>query len=85
MLSIVLSADLAGYDGLDGVVYKGLARVLEQVEGGELVVRSAARGEEAELAAREGKRELFAVEGWEKAYELAEVRLPSPTACVALD
>ena len=80
VLSIVLSADLAGYDGLEAVVYGALARILEQVEGGALVVRRPGpRTAEAERAAREGRRELFAVEGWQKAFELAEVPSPPPS------
>lgn len=73
VLSIVLSADLAGYDGVEQVVYRALGKILEQVEGGELVVRSAERREEVDRAAKEGKRDMFPVDGWEKAFELAEV------------
>ncbi|KAJ7225845.1 maintenance of telomere capping protein 1 [Mycena pura] len=44
VIQVWLSHDMKGYEGIESLVYRALARIMEQVEGGDLVVN---RGEEA--------------------------------------
>ncbi|KIO21717.1 hypothetical protein M407DRAFT_80047 [Tulasnella calospora MUT 4182] len=71
VIQVTLSHDMVGYDGVETLVYRGLARVLEQVEGGDLVVN---RGQESRLKDDVlGARDLNAVEGLKAALKLSEV------------
>lgn len=62
---------MTGYEGVEGVVYRAFGRVLERVEGGELVVV------EEKLGKEEGRNErsLGTVEGWEEGLKRAQVCL----------
>ncbi|KAF7437082.1 hypothetical protein PC9H_003916 [Pleurotus ostreatus] len=73
VIQIWLSHDMRGYDGVESLVYRSLSRVLEQVEGGDLIVN---RGDESKpkTTGDEG-RELNAVEGYEAASKLAQANI----------
>ncbi|KZT74868.1 hypothetical protein DAEQUDRAFT_753566 [Daedalea quercina L-15889] len=73
VIQVWLSHDMAGYDGVESLVYRALSRILEQVEGGDLVVN---RGDESRpKEPTNGKRELNAVEGFEAALKLAQANI----------
>ncbi|KIY63667.1 hypothetical protein CYLTODRAFT_438460 [Cylindrobasidium torrendii FP15055 ss-10] len=73
VIQIWLSHDMLGYEGVETLVYRSMARILEQVEGGDLVVN---RGEESRPKDSDGKeRDLNAVEGYEAAVKLAQANL----------
>ncbi|VDB99294.1 unnamed protein product [Peniophora sp. CBMAI 1063] len=72
VLKVWLSHDLQGYDGIESLVYKSLARVMEQVEGGDLIVNKGGETKPREDAADSGKRDMHAVEGLEAALKLAQ-------------
>ncbi|KAH9835801.1 maintenance of telomere capping protein 1 [Rhodofomes roseus] len=73
VIQVWLSHDMAGYDGVESLVYRALSRILEQVEGGDLVVN---RGDEFRpKEPANGKRELNAVEGFEAALKLAQANI----------
>lgn len=73
VIQVWLSHDMKGYEGIESLVYRALARIMEQVEGGDLVVN---RGEEARpKESADSVRELGAVEGFETASKLAQANL----------
>jgi hypothetical protein len=69
LIEIHLAHPMIGYEGVEGVVYRAFGRVLERVEGGELVVV------EEKLEKEEGgkERSLGTVEGWEEGLKRAQV------------
>ncbi|KZV77557.1 hypothetical protein PENSPDRAFT_740810 [Peniophora sp. CONT] len=71
VLKVWLSHDLQGYDGIESLAYKSLARVMEQIEGGDLVVNKGGESKPKENAA-DTKRDMQAVEGLEAALKLAQ-------------
>ncbi|KAG8983345.1 hypothetical protein FRB90_006104, partial [Tulasnella sp. 427] len=73
VIEVTLSHDMIGYDGIENLVYRGFARVLEQVEGGDLVVNRGQESRPKENAL--ATRELNAVEGLNSAIKLSEVEL----------
>ncbi|CAL1696452.1 unnamed protein product [Somion occarium] len=73
VIQVWLSHDMRGYDGVESLVYRALARILEQVEGGDLVVN---RGDESKpKETSSDKRDLGAVDGYEAALKLAQANL----------
>ncbi|KAJ7169542.1 maintenance of telomere capping protein 1 [Mycena filopes] len=75
VIQVWLSHDMRGYEGIESLVYRALARIMEQVEGGDLIVN---RGEESrpkESANSDTPRDLNAVEGYEAAVKLAQANL----------
>ncbi|CCM02176.1 uncharacterized protein FIBRA_04255 [Fibroporia radiculosa] len=73
VIQVWLSHDMIGYDGVETLVYRALSRIMEQVEGGDLVVN---RGDESRpKESSDSKRELNAVEGLEAAIKLAQANL----------
>ena len=74
VIQIWLSHDMKGYEGVESLVYRALARIMEQVEGGDLVVN---RGNESRPAeGTSGKeRDMAAVEGLDTALKLAAAEL----------
>ncbi|RPD63202.1 hypothetical protein L226DRAFT_527995 [Lentinus tigrinus ALCF2SS1-7] len=73
VIQVWLSHDMQGYDGIESLVYRALSRIMEQVEGGDLVVN---RGDESRPRdATDTKRELNAVEGYDAALKLAQANL----------
>lgn len=76
VIRVWLSHDLKGYDGIQSLVYRALARILEQVEGGELIVNS---GKEIRpkdpTPGEEDLRDLALVDGYEAALKLSQANL----------
>ncbi|KDQ54747.1 hypothetical protein JAAARDRAFT_347399 [Jaapia argillacea MUCL 33604] len=74
VIQVWLSHDMQGYDGIETLVYRALARILEQVEGGDLIVN---RGDESRLkeTPSDSKREMNSVDGLDAAIKLAEANL----------
>ncbi|EMD41670.1 hypothetical protein CERSUDRAFT_110242 [Gelatoporia subvermispora B] len=73
VIKVWLSHDMQGYEGVESLVYRALSRIMEQVEGGDLVVN---RGDESRPRdSSDKKRELNAVEGLEAAIKLAQANL----------
>ncbi|KAF7794702.1 hypothetical protein EIP86_005840 [Pleurotus ostreatoroseus] len=73
VIKVWLSHDMKGYDGVETLVYRALARIMEQVEGGDLIVNRGNESRPKDNASE--KRELHAVEGLEAALKLAQVEL----------
>ncbi|KAJ7919107.1 hypothetical protein B0H13DRAFT_1990450 [Mycena leptocephala] len=75
VIQVWLSHDMTGYEGIESLVYRALARIMEQVEGGDLIVN---RGNESRpKESVDTPRDLGAVEGFEAASKLAQC--PNPT------
>jgi len=74
VIQVWLSHDMRGYDGVETLVYRALARIMEQVEGGDLIVN---RGEESRPkdTSSDSPRDMNTVEGYEAAYKLAQAEL----------
>ncbi|KAI0343936.1 hypothetical protein BDW22DRAFT_1355169 [Trametopsis cervina] len=73
VIKVWLSHDMKGYEGVESLVYRALIRILEQVEGGDLVVN---RGDESRPKNAESeKRDLNTVEGLDAAVKLAQANL----------
>ncbi|KAF9821839.1 hypothetical protein IEO21_00269 [Rhodonia placenta] len=73
VIQVWLSHDMKGYDGVESLAYRALSRIMEQVEGGDLVVN---RGNESRpKESSDSKRELNAVEGFESALKLAQAEI----------
>ncbi|KAI0048009.1 hypothetical protein FA95DRAFT_1582445 [Auriscalpium vulgare] len=72
VIQVWLSHDMKGYEGVERLVYSALARILEQVEGGDLIVN---RGEESKPkdVPSDVKREMNAVDELEPALKLAQI------------
>jgi len=64
---------MRGYDGIETLVYRSLTRIMEQVEGGDLIVN---RGDESKPKdSPDSVRELNVVDGYEAALKLAQANL----------
>lgn len=72
VIQVWLSHDMQGYEGVETLVYTALARILEQVEGGDLIVN---KGNESKPRVTTSDRDLNAVEGFEQALKLAQANL----------
>ncbi|KAJ7456663.1 maintenance of telomere capping protein 1 [Mycena latifolia] len=72
VIQVWLSHDMKGYEGIESLVYRALARIMEQVEGGDLIVN---RGDESRPKSMDTTRDLNAVEGFEAASKLAQANL----------
>jgi len=73
IIQVWLSHDMQGYDGIETLVYRSLARIMEQIEGGDLIVN---RGQESKPKdSPDGVRELNVVGGYEAALKLAQANL----------
>jgi len=73
VIQVWLSHDMQGYEGVESLAYRALARVLEQVDGGDLVVN---RGNESRP--RDGvsdRRDLNVVDGYEAALKVSQVNI----------
>jgi hypothetical protein len=72
VIQVWLSHDMKGYDGVESLVYRSLARIMEQVDGGDLVVN---RGNESKPKSESKERNMGAIDGLEPAYKLAVAEL----------
>ncbi|GAA6021975.1 hypothetical protein JCM11491_000314 [Sporobolomyces phaffii] len=84
VIEVSLSHDMKGYDGVETLVYRGLSKVMDQIEGGTLMVNRAKRDDQhepvedkAETARDddEEERDLGAIEGMEAGWTLAQTTL----------
>ncbi|KAI0639157.1 maintenance of telomere capping protein 1 [Trametes polyzona] len=73
VIQVWLSHDMQGYEGIESLVYRALSRIMEQVEGGDLVVNRGDESRPKETA--DTKRDLNAVEGYDAALKLAQANL----------
>ncbi|EDR16065.1 uncharacterized protein LACBIDRAFT_301773 [Laccaria bicolor S238N-H82] len=74
VIQIWLSHDMQGYDGVESLVYRALARIMEQVEGGDLIVNRGHESRPKEGTATDG-RDLNTVEGYVAALKLAQANI----------
>lgn len=73
VIQVWLSHDMEGYEGVESLAYRALARILEQVEGGDLVVN---RGNESRPKdGASDRRDLNVVEGYEAALKVSQVNI----------
>jgi len=73
VIQVWLSHDMEGYEGVESLAYRALARVLEQVEGGDLVVN---RGDESRpKESASDSRDLNVVDGYEAALKVSQVNI----------
>ncbi|CAE6527374.1 unnamed protein product [Rhizoctonia solani] len=72
VIQVWLSHDMQGYEGIETLVYRSLARIMEQVEGGDLTVN---RGNEARQKEGSTEREMNALNSYDEAIKLAEAEI----------
>ncbi|KAI9620687.1 hypothetical protein KEM48_008036 [Puccinia striiformis f. sp. tritici PST-130] len=77
IIDVQLSYDMVGYDGIETLVYRSLSKVMEQVDGGDLILN---KGDEEKLKnpdqqGIEPERNLHAIEGMTEGYKLALANL----------
>ncbi|KDE04048.1 hypothetical protein MVLG_05487 [Microbotryum lychnidis-dioicae p1A1 Lamole] len=75
LLKVSLSHDMIGYDGVEQLVYSSLSKVMEQVEGGTLIVNKGDQETQRHSESNDEERDLNLVEGLEAAWKLAEANL----------
>jgi len=68
-----LSHDMQGYSGVESLTYRSLARIMEQVEGGDLVVNRGNESRPKDGTSQE--RDINAVDGYDAALKLAEANV----------
>ncbi|KAI0786052.1 maintenance of telomere capping protein 1 [Abortiporus biennis] len=77
VIQVWLSHDMKGYEGVESLVYRSLTRIMEQVEGGDLIVN---RGDESRPKDGSSEiRDLNPVEGLEAAIKLAQANIEDMT------
>ncbi|KAH8929525.1 hypothetical protein BT69DRAFT_1345818 [Atractiella rhizophila] len=74
LIEVTLSHDMAGYDGVEALVYAVLVKIMEQVEGGDLVINKGKEDLKKEDGAEE-ERNLNFVEGKKEGFKLAKANL----------
>ncbi|KAG2155417.1 maintenance of telomere capping protein 1 [Suillus clintonianus] len=74
VIQVWLSHDMKGYDGVESLVYRSLARVMEQVEGGDLIINRGDESKPKESAAGT-PRDFNSVDGYDAALKLAQANL----------
>ncbi|KAG0151644.1 hypothetical protein CROQUDRAFT_651081 [Cronartium quercuum f. sp. fusiforme G11] len=75
IIEVQLSYDMIGYDGIETLVYRSLSKVMEQVEGGDLVLNKGEEEKPKDRSADDPERDLQAVEGMTEGYKLALANL----------
>ncbi|KZT52755.1 hypothetical protein CALCODRAFT_486874 [Calocera cornea HHB12733] len=75
VIQVWLSHDMQGYEGVESLVYRSLTKIMEQVDGGDLVVNKGNESKPKEGPSYEGERDLHSVEGYEQALKLAQANL----------
>lgn len=83
VIQIWLSHDMEGYEGIENLVYRAFARILEQVEGGDLVVNKGTESRPKDSA--DGSRNLNTVDGQEAAIRLAKANIDELVKSKAAD
>ncbi|GAA5911023.1 hypothetical protein JCM8208_003960 [Rhodotorula glutinis] len=74
VIQVSLSHDMVGYDGVETLVYRGLAKIMEQIEGGTLIVNNAS-GDKPTVPEDDDTRDLNLVDGMSEGWKLAEASL----------
>ncbi|GAA6047703.1 hypothetical protein JCM3770_001730 [Rhodotorula araucariae] len=74
VIEVSLSHDMVGYDGVETLVYRGLAKIMDQIEGGTLIVNKG-REEKPREPEDEDARDLNLVDGLAEGWKLAEASL----------
>ncbi|KAF8887944.1 maintenance of telomere capping protein 1 [Gymnopilus junonius] len=72
VIQVWLSHDMQGYEGIESLSYRALARILEQVEGGDLIVN---RGNESRPKEGSQGRDLNTVDSYETALKVSQVNI----------
>ncbi|EGG03860.1 uncharacterized protein MELLADRAFT_78477 [Melampsora larici-populina 98AG31] len=75
IIEVQLSYDMIGYDGIETLVYKSLSKIMEQVDGGDLVLNKGEEEKPKERNSDEPERDLQAVYGMTEGYKLALANL----------
>ncbi|GAA96652.1 uncharacterized protein L969DRAFT_90566 [Mixia osmundae IAM 14324] len=79
VIQVSLSHDMIGYDGVETLVFRALTKVMEQVDGGDLVVNRGREDPEARKSTDrnsiEEERDIKAVQGLREGYALASASL----------
>ncbi|EJD55485.1 hypothetical protein AURDEDRAFT_78614 [Auricularia subglabra TFB-10046 SS5] len=83
VIQVWLSHDMVGYDGVENLVYRALARIMEQVEGGDLVVNKG--NESRPKEGSDDARNLNAVDDQDAALRLAKANLEDLAKIKAAD
>ncbi|KAF9185643.1 hypothetical protein BGZ51_002528 [Haplosporangium sp. Z 767] len=74
VVEVWLAHDMIGYVGVESLVYRAFSKVMEQTEGGDVVVHQGAGTNQNEDVAPED-RQLNACEGYEQAIKLAKANI----------
>ncbi|KAF9919451.1 hypothetical protein FBU30_011018 [Linnemannia zychae] len=74
VVEIWLAHDMVGYVGVDGLVYRAFSKVMEQTEGGDVIVHQGDGTNHNEEVPPED-RQLNACEGYEQAVKLAKANI----------
>ncbi|KAF8514510.1 maintenance of telomere capping protein 1 [Gautieria morchelliformis] len=75
VIQVWLSHDMRGYDGVESLVYRALAKVMEQVEGGDLVVNKGDESRPKDVPKGHPERDLGVVDGFDAAFKLAKANI----------
>ncbi|GAA5973257.1 hypothetical protein JCM11641_003038 [Rhodosporidiobolus odoratus] len=76
VIQVSLSHDMVGYDGVETLVYRGLAKIMEQIEGGTLIVNKGTEEKPRESSEGDDEvRDLNIVDGLTEGWKLAEASL----------
>ncbi|KAI0322271.1 maintenance of telomere capping protein 1 [Amylostereum chailletii] len=75
VIQVWLSHDMEGYEGVESLVYNALTRILEQVEGGDLIVNKGNESKMKDASDKPLKRDMHAVEGLDAALKLAQANV----------
>jgi len=67
-----LSHDMRGYEGIESLTYRAFARVMEQVDGGDLIVNV---GKESRPKDGSGSRDLNVADSYDEGFKLAQANL----------
>ncbi|TDL28818.1 hypothetical protein BD410DRAFT_738554 [Rickenella mellea] len=74
VIQVWLSHDMQGYEGVESLVYRALARIMEQVEGGDLIVNKGSESRPKDPSPSTS-RNLNAVDGLDAAIKLAHANV----------
>ncbi|MBW0544164.1 hypothetical protein O181_083879 [Austropuccinia psidii MF-1] len=75
IIDVQLSYDMVGYDGIEDLVYRSLSKIMEQVDGGELILNKGDEEKPRESESANLERDLQAIEGMTEGYKLAAANL----------
>ncbi|KAG0052906.1 hypothetical protein BGZ83_001991 [Gryganskiella cystojenkinii] len=73
VVEIWLAHDMVGYVGVEALVYRAFSKVMEQTEGGDVIVHQGAGTQSEDVAPED--RQLNACEGYEQAVKLAKANI----------